>query len=535
MRKFTHALALALALASAAAAQPGGATRQRPAAARPTPTPSAQTPARPAPTPAATPAPAAATAADPCGCEPVPLPAVVATVGAVKITPADFSEPTRRQIEMLKQQVVEARKNELNLQVNSILLEAEAKKRGVTTTKLIDDEVVAKTVNPTEAEARAYFEQNRARVEQQAGRRVEFDELKASVVEFMKGERQQQRALEYAQTLRAAHAVKMNVAEAAPPATPADRARVLAVVNGRNITSGDIEDSLRPLVYSVQEQIYALRQRDLDLRINDLLLEQEAQKRGVTSRALLETEVGGKVPVVTEAQAQEFYNQNKERVNGDFATLKYQIIDYLQEQERNKLNAALAERLRKATPVQTFLVAPEPPVYKIATDDQPSKGNQNASVTLVEFTDYQCPSCAAAHPVLERLMAEYGDRVHFVVRDFPLPNHADARKAAEAAEAAREQGKYWEYTALLFRNQSSLGVDNLKQYATSLGLDRAKFDAALDGGKFAPQVDRDLLDGQKIGVAGTPSIYINGRLSKVLTYEGLKAQLDAALKGPGRS
>ncbi|HLM54923.1 MAG TPA: thioredoxin domain-containing protein [Pyrinomonadaceae bacterium] len=534
MRKLTHALALALALASAAAAQPGGANRPRPAAARPTPTPAQQPPARPAQTPAATPAPAA-TAADPCGCEPSPLPAVVATVGAVKITPADFSPQTQRQIEELKKQVVEARKNELNLQVNSILLDAEAKKRGVTTTKLIEDEVVAKTVNPTEADARAYLEQNRARIEQQVGRRVELEELKANIVEFLKNERQQQRALEFAQTLRAAYPVKINAAEAAPPATPADRARVLAVVNGRNITSGDIEDSLRPLVHSVQEQVYALRQRDLDLRINDILLEQEAQKRGVTSRALLDAEVGAKVPVVTEAQAQEFYNQNKERLNGDFAAIKYQIIDYLQEQERNKLNAALAERLRKAMPVQTFLAAPEPPVYQIATDDQPWKGNQNASVTVVEFTDYQCPSCAATHPVLERLIAEYGDRVRFVVRDFPLPMHAEARKAAEAAEAAREQGKYWEYTALLFRNQSSLQVNNLKQYATAVGLDRAKFDAALDGGKFAPQVERDLLDGQKIGVSGTPSIYINGRLSKVITYEGLKAQLDAALKGPGRS
>jgi len=515
MKTLFHSAVLALALCGAAAAQtnPG-------AAARPTPTPAQ----------AAAPA-AAQTVNHPCGCD-APLPPVVAQAGGVKFTPADFTPQTQQQVKRLQDEVVAARKNELNLQINSILLEAEAKKRGVSTTKLLEDEVVAKAVNPSEADAQAYFEQNRAQVEAQAGRRVEFAEVKEAVVNHLRGDRQQARAQQFSEQLRAANNVKVLAAEAAPPATAADRARVLATVNGKNITSGDIEDSLRPLVFAVQEQVYNLRRRDLEMKVNDLLLEQEAQKRGVTARALLDAEVGAKVPVVNETQAQAFYNENKERINGEFAKIKYQIIEYLQQQEREKLNTALAERLRQSAGVQIFLNAPEPPVFDIATDDQPTKGNPNAAVTLVEFTDFECPSCAQTHPVVERLMAEYGDRVRFVVRDFPLSQHANAQKAAEAAEAAREQGKYWEYVALLFRNQSSLGVANLKQYATSLGLDRARFDAALDSGKFAEAVRRDMLDGQKIGVSGTPSFFLNGRRVTERTYEGLKAALDAALKAP---
>ena len=179
--------------------------------------------------------------------------------------------------------------------------------------------------------------------------------------------------------------------------------------------------------------------------------------------------------------------------------------------------------------MQLFLAAPVPPTYKIATDDQPAKGNPNASVTLVEFTDFQCPSCAHVQPVLDRLVSEYGGRVRLVARDYPLPQHAEAFKAAEAAEAAREQGKYWEYSAKLFGHQSALGVDNLKRYATELGLDRAKFDAALDGAKFTAQVRRDLLDGQKVGVNGTPSLFINGRRVSDRSYAGLKAAIEAAL------
>jgi len=131
-------------------------------------------------------------------------------------------------------------------------------------------------------------------------------------------------------------------------------------------------------------------------------------------------------------------------------------------------------------------------VFTITTDDQPTKGSANASVTIVEFTDFECPSSARQHPVLDRIVSEFGDRVRLVVRDFPLLQHANARKAAEAAEAAREQGKYWEYASVLFRNQSALGVDKLKQYATELGLDRARFDASLDSGKFAEKVQRDV-------------------------------------------
>ena len=171
----------------------------------------------------------------------------------------------------------------------------------------------------------------------------------------------------------------------------------------------------------------------------------------------------------------------------------------MQEKKEQEATLAFAEQLRRAAAVQINLIAPESPVFQIATDDQPSKGNADASVTIVEFTDFQCPSCAQQHPVLERLVSEFGNRVRLVVRDFPLSQHADAPKAAEAAEAAREQGKYWEYVAVLFRNQSALEVNKLKQYATELGLDRARFDAALDSRKFAEKVERDVLDGQKLG------------------------------------
>jgi protein-disulfide isomerase len=293
---------------------------------------------------------------------------------------------------------------------------------------------------------------------------------------------------------------------------------------------GDIENSLRPLIFNVQEQVYALRKQDIDLKVNDTLLSQEAQKKGITTRALLDAEVTAKVPRVTDAEAQAFYNENKDRISGEFAQIKPQVIQYMQERKEQEATVAYAEQLRRASKIEVNLTAPESPSFPIATDDQPAKGAAKASITIVEFTDFQCPSCARQHPVLERIVNEFGDRVRLVVRDFPLSQHADARKAAEAAEAAREQGKYWEYVAVLFKNQSALGVDKLRQYATEVGLDRAKFDASLDSGKFAENVQRDVIDAHKLGVNGTPTLYINGKRVSDHSYETLKATIESALK-----
>lgn len=459
-----------------------------------------------------------------CGCEDKPLPEILGVVNGVKITKNDLNPETQSRVTQLQQQVVDARARELDLQIDSILLESEAKKRGVTPSQVIKDEVVAKVPAPTEAEAQAFYEKNKAQL------KGEFKEAKDNIIEYLRYQRQQEEAGKLAQRLRAAAQVKVVAKPSTPPATSADRAKVLAIVDTKQITAGDVEDSLRPLIFSVQQEVYALRKQDLELKVNDTLLSQEAQKKGVTTRALLEAEVNAKLPRVTEAQAQTFYNENKDRISGDFAQTKAQIIQYLEEGKEHEATLAFADQLRRASKIEINLTAPESPAFSIATDDQPVKGNPKAVVTIVEFTDFECPSCARQHPVLERIVSEFGDRLKLVVRDFPLSQHANARKAAEAAEAAREQGKYWEYAAVLFRNQSALGVDKLKQYATELGLDRAKFDAALDSGKFAEKIQRDLVDGRKLGINGTPTLYVNGKRISDNSYESLKSAVEAALK-----
>ncbi len=150
---------------------------------------------------------------------------------------------------------------------------------------------------------------------------------------------------------------------------------------------------------------------------------------------------------------------------------------------------------------------------QVSVDDDTVKGDSNAPVTIVEFSDFQCPYCARFYtqtlPQLEQQYIDTG-KVKFVYRDFPLASHQQAQKAAEAAECAGDQGKYYEMHDILFESGVNGGVDSFKQYASSLSLNTGEFDDCLDSGKYTDEVKNDLKDGQAAGVRGTPSFFING-------------------------
>ena len=151
----------------------------------------------------------------------------------------------------------------------------------------------------------------------------------------------------------------------------------------------------------------------------------------------------------------------------------------------------------------------------VSVDDDPVKGDKNAPVTIIEFSDFQCPFCGKffkeTFGQIDEKYIKTG-KVKMVFRDFPLSFHENAQKSAEAAECADEQGKFWEYHDMLFENQEKLSVEDLKRYAVELGLDKDKFDSCLDSEKYKDEVKKDFSDGQKYGVSGTPAFFINGKL-----------------------
>ena len=290
-----------------------------------------------------------------CGCEDKPQINVLAVVNGFKITKQDLSIDTKTQVSLIQDTVIAARARELERQINQTLVETEAKRRGLTATKLLESEVIAKIVQPTESEAKVFYNENRSRNSQN------FNSVKKDIITRMRAEREAARATEFARALRAGAQITVSELPVTPPTNEAELSRVFATINGVNITSHDIEQGLLPLILRVQQQVYALRKQDVDLKVNDYLLDKEAKRMGVTPQALIDQNVRIRVPMITDEQARAFYEQNKAKLNGEFKDLKVQIMQHLIAQEERKLFLAYAEQLRKGAAVQIYLTEPQSP------------------------------------------------------------------------------------------------------------------------------------------------------------------------------
>ena len=289
-----------------------------------------------------------------CGCEQKPELNVLAVVNGVKIARKDLSIDTLTQVSLAQDTVIVARSRQLELKINDLLLEAEAKRRGITTAQLFELEVTSKVVPPTEAEAKVIYEQKNDRTQS-------FNNVKNNIIAQLRIEREALRVRVFASSLRAGAAITVANTQVTPPTNEAELERVFANVNGVNITSSDIETSLLPMIFQVQQQVYAFRKRDVDLRINDLLLDYESKRLGATPQALINQHVNTKVQIITEEQARAFYNANKAQLNGRFSDLKPMIVQHLMQQEQQKALSEYAEQLRKESAVQIYLTEPKPP------------------------------------------------------------------------------------------------------------------------------------------------------------------------------
>jgi protein-disulfide isomerase len=462
------------------------------------------------------------------GAAPAAASTPLAVVNNQTITFADIDPRAQQVVASLPQEIINARRRLLDAQINALLFQAEAKRRNVTIEQLLDVEVNQRVVYPTEDEIKAFYDTNRDSIGA-----ADLQSVRTQIINYIRNERAQKLAADFANRLRTTHAVKMGVADVNAPNLPPSTA--LASVDGQTVTAGFLDERLKPFIYQMQMQVYETERNAVDAKINDYLLNEDAKRRKTTPQEIVEAEIIKKTGQPTDADIMKFYEQNKEQLGNNFEVARPQIIELLKQQEQARLESQLAQNLRKGAAIRILFSEPNPPVQAISTDDDPARGDLNAPVTVVMFTDFQCPACAAVHPILDGVLKTYGNRVRFVVRDFPLPQHAQARKAAEAADAANAQGKFFEYIDILFKNQSMLDVESLKRYASQLGLDRKRFDVALDSGMYAAEVNKDVADGEIYGVDSTPTIFINGVRLKELTAAAMVNAIDRALAQANRA
>lgn len=298
------------------------------------------------------------------------------------------------------------------------------------------------------------------------------------------------------------------------PAASADSTlpSVLATIGDEKITVADVRarvgDPLEQLEIQYRRARDKLVGAALDSIVADRLLSNEIKKTGKSADDLIAAEMSGS-PEPTEAEISAWYKDNTARIGSrTLAQVHDQIAEYLRNDRKHVAYDKLLDRLKTEHKVAVTF---EPWRAQFADKDAPNKGGKNATVTLVEFSDFQCPYCQASEPILKQVTQEFGDKVRVVYRQFPIPSlHPFAFKAAEASLCANEQGKFWELHDAMFQDQKKLAVSDLKQTARRLGLDGKKFDNCLDTGRYTEQVQNDMKEGQRLGVNGTPAMFING-------------------------
>lgn len=309
---------------------------------------------------------------------------------------------------------------------------------------------------------------------------------------------------------------------------PAEDGDVLATVGGREITRADVEEFVANDLMEVRRQEYEVLQRGVDALVEQALLEEEADARGATPEELLSNELAARAAEVTDADVNAFYEENKARINQPKDEIAERVRQYLVAQRNGEARSALLEDLREKYDVTMSL---EPMRVQVA-DAGPSVGPDSAPVTIVEFSDFQCPYCARVAPTLKQVRDEYGDKVRLVFRQFPLQSiHPNAQKAAEASLCADEQGKFWQMHDLMFAEQQKLGVDDLKEKAGRLELDQEAFGECVDSSRFADRVAQDVAAGSEAGVSGTPAMFINGRfVNGAQPYDAIAQVIDQELE-----
>jgi len=301
------------------------------------------------------------------------------------------------------------------------------------------------------------------------------------------------------------------------PAIGQNDSEVIAEIAGRKITASELEHQQAGKLLQAKYKYYLAQRDALDQLIDDQLVEMQAKKEGITPDELFRQHVASNVPEPTEDQLRFYFEGVETDETYDVAEPK--ILETIHQLRTKKAHDAYIADLRGQYGVVLEL---NQPVAHVEVGDAPRLGPASAPVQIIEFADYECPYCQKVNDDLARLREQFGAQVSVVYKDFPLPMHPLAVRAAEAARCAGSQGKFWEFHDSLFQTKR-LQMSDLKQQARTLKLDSARFDQCLEGGEQSAPVKKDSQEGLRLGLQGTPSFFINGHfMSGAIGYAKLR-------------
>jgi protein-disulfide isomerase len=416
---------------------------------------------------------------------------ILATATGHTIRLRDLSPEIQKEVADYVTNLPRMRSALLEQMINEKVLELEAKERSITSGRLIAVEK-AKATAPSEAEIKALYDSKRDAI----GTRT-LEEVRKPIIDYLRNQAEQKIVGALLTNLKAKYKVGAGKDVNAARLAPAD---VVVTINGQPVTGKDFEDFARMPLFQDKAYLADDVVEAASDTLYNLLVIDEATALGIDQSTLIAREITDKLK--------------------EFST-----------EERAARTDEFGKRLFTKYQVKFVFTAPEPMVQKISVGTSPATGPVNAPVTIVMFSDFQCSACSATHPSLKKAMEAYPGKIRFVVRNFPLESvHANAWRAALAAEAAHLQGKFFEYIEVLYTHQDALDDISLKKYAADLGLNAKQFELDFNSEKAAAAVRKDMADGESYGITATPTIYVNGMSVRKLSVEGFRAAIDKALE-----
>jgi protein-disulfide isomerase len=272
----------------------------------------------------------------------------------------------------------------------------------------------------------------------------------------------------------------------------------------------DQEEGLRAKLVPLRQQEYTLKRQFLEELIFDRLVDRAAREAGLSREAFLKAEVTDKAGPPPDDEVDKVMKAYRSRLDADPEKARQQVVSALARQRQHEQRLELKKRLFREANVEILL---EPIRLEPALSGHPSRGGgSDAPVTLVEYSDFQCPYCGRVQSVLNEVMKRYGSKVRHVFKQLPLSMHANAQQAAEASLCAADQGRFWELHNWMFANQDKLDRESLVVQAKALGMDAGAFTTCLDRHVHAGDVERDAEEAKSFGIDGTPGFLVQGRL-----------------------
>lgn len=293
----------------------------------------------------------------------------------------------------------------------------------------------------------------------------------------------------------------------------APAAGVAASIGGEQILEKDLNAGIESDVYDAEMKVYEIKFGKLQAMLLEKFMNQDPNKKGLSNDEFLNKFIAKDVKV-TDAEIEKFIKERqipKEQINPE---IKDRIRQYLEvESKKLAVDKWIADKTKK-TPVEVYIHKPSRPVFDVAVKDAPFKGPADAKVTIVEYSDFQCPFCSKAAATVAEVEKKYGSKVKIVFKNYPLPFHSQAKMAANAALCANEQDPklFWKMHDAMFADQTKLDKDSLLASAKKLGLKEADFKSCLETDKHKAAIENDMADGQKLGIKSTPTFFINGKL-----------------------